>query len=324
MMLRINIPVWGIYIDTMMDVLLPSLLAPGNLAALNKQHPIAAIDVCTLPGDVERMQEHPLMRRITAIAPVQFHPLDVQRANGLHHLLSLGHAVTLDAARMQNQGCVMLAPDVVLAEKALHGLATLITDETRAVLVASVRAECCGVLEELSAYYTDDGILTVPPRDLVRILLFHPHPVTASLVVNGNLSSTWPSHLYWPVGDEGLIAHCFHMHPIYIRPGAADIQDTIDGTYVDQLSPDGKGIVYVERSDQFVSLELSALDHMANTVRHHPVEPLQVARWARHTATPGQRGHAMHRVRLLAGKPTPIRWKRVEREADRFLEQIGL
>lgn len=324
MMLRINIPVWGTYIDTMMDVLLPSLLAPGNITALHKRHPIAAIDVCTLPGDVERMQEHPLMRRIAAIAPVLFHPLDAQRASGLHHLLSLGHAVTLDAARAQNQGCVMLAPDVVLADGALGALGERITDATRAVLIASVRAECCGALEDLAAFYDDDGVLKVSARDLIRALLFHPHPVTASLVVSGALSSTWPSHLYWPVGDEGLIAHCFHMHPLYVRPSSAAIQDTLDGTYVEQLAPDGAGVVYVETSDEIALIELSRLGHMANTIRHYVVEPAQVAHWARYTATPMQRGHAAHRIRLYAGKPTRGRWKRAEEEADQFLKQIGL
>lgn len=324
MQLRINITVWGSYIGTMLEAFIPSLLAPGNLAMLHARHPIAAIDVCTLPDAIAPMRDLPLMRRLAHIAPVRFHPLERQRAPGTHQLLSAGHAVTLDVARRQQQGCVMLAPDVVLAESALAGLATLIADDTRAVLVASVRAECCGVLERLEVY-RDGETLIIPPHDLMRLMLLHPHPVTYSLLINGGeVSSTWPSHLYWYVDGEGLIAHCFHMHPLYVRPDGAGIQDTIDGSYVDRLSPDGQGIVYVEHSDQVALLELSGLRHMENTVRHQPLDVALIADWTHATATPMQRQHAARPIRLYARVPTPALWATAEQHARAFLESIGL
>ncbi len=133
---------------------------------------------------------------------------------------------------------------------------------------------------------------------------------------------TWPSHLYWPVGSEGLLARCFHLHPLLIRP-VRDVypSGTIDGDYLSHAFSDPAGGLVLTDSEELCCIEVSASSHRAGESRPGRGGPAAVAAWARDYTRPLHWSFLDHRIRFRATEDRG-NWDEVERESDRAVETI--
>lgn len=306
-----NVVVWGTYIETMQHALLPSLLAPGNLPALSQR---VQFDIACPDSDRKQITAHPAHAALCQYADVRFISLDPTAHTTIHAALSAGQAPTLADAARDQAGVLVFSPDVAISDGALRAVEGY---GAQAVLVASVRVR----LEEgLRALAAGD----FSPRTFARIILDHPHPVTQSLTVRVPFVSKWPSHLYWWVGDEGLLVRAFHLHPLYVRPDATLISDTIDGDYIERVCPNGAGVVIVDDSDVLQQIELSAPQHMRSTISPQIITRSQITAWTIKNTTATQRENARQSVRIHVGAMTPERWDAAEQRAMTFMGDIGL
>lgn len=321
--IELSVVVWGGYIETMQYNLLPSLLAPNNLPALVRMHD-ATLTIAAPAGEAQRLRMQPICERVRALLPVRFSSIPLTHPQGPHGLLAETQMGLLADAALNGVGCVMLAPDIVLADGALRTVGDEAARGTNALLVAGIRADIRTAWHALERF-RHDGVLALAPRQLMRLLLEHLHPVTRSLIINGPQASRWPSHMYWHIGDEGLLARCFHLHPLYVRPTTAATEDTIDGDYVEKTYPDGKGVRIITHTDDLALIELSETSHMAGTVYDRPPEQEGIAHWIDVIPSAFQKQHAQRSIRVVAAETLDERrWDATEKEATLFLREVGL
>ena len=315
MRIRLNITSWGRFIDPLLDTLIPSLLAPGNLPALASRHQ-CSIDLCTTVNLFEELAEHPLIGKLVEYADITLVPVDHIFHRKPHVVLTHAHRHTLKAALNEGAACMFIQPDMLFADNGLRWLSEAACDAT-AILIATPRA-IIGNVTSISERYRENDIITIQPRELIRLALDHRHPVTDSLIVNGTKASSWPSQLYWQVGNEGLIVRGFHLHPIFLVPNESALNDTIDGDYLDS----NEGIVYVTDSDDMAVIELSQPGHMHRTIINSPMWSGLVKAWADEHPTAIHKKHAGVSLRLKADFTDAQAWDAMDKRAGEFYGQV--
>ncbi len=123
--------------------------------------------------------------------------------------------------------------------------------------------------------------------------------------------------LYWRVGEEGLLAHCFHLHPILVYPRVknAPFTKTIDGDYLEAACPDPADTYIITDSDEFSAWELSDVERRVKTISR--AQPLRdVVKWIREQTTPRHRILVKSTIRIHTGPADEGAWRQTEREAD--------
>src|SRR5947209_1974296 len=74
--IKLVLPVWGYeYVRQFLEYGLPTLLAPGNVAALTKELPCEFI-ILTSTDDEEFLREHANFKRLSAICETEIRPID--------------------------------------------------------------------------------------------------------------------------------------------------------------------------------------------------------------------------------------------------------
>lgn len=300
MRIRINISAWGRHVGAMRTTLLPSLIA--NLPHLAAHHHVT-IDLCSTPHTLQELAACPAFLSLADFADIEL--IEIEPAGVRpHNMLSRCHAHSLE---QECDGCLFIQPDMVFAAGSFRWLADAIHG-ANAVLVCTPRV----IINNIPA-----GLLA-SPRQLMRIMLDNKHPVTNSLIVNGNQASSHPSHLYWQIGTDGIVARCFHMHPLFIVPRGSKIGNTIDGDYLQTYYPNAERFVYATNSDDFAAIELSPPHHMGLTVYHSPASREGIKKWMRRYTLPIHHLHAKQSIRLIADFTDEAKWEEAERAAVEF------
>lgn len=122
----------------------------------------------------------------------------------------------------------LLNADIVLAEEFIPTAVEKIEAGAKVIQVVAPR----GKRDEMG-WELDDA----RPRSslaLAKLWLANMHPSLEMHMVDGDPRGPFhPSHLYWYVGTEGIVARCFHYYPIVVcLDKAPDFRGTIDDDLV--------------------------------------------------------------------------------------------
>ena len=321
--LHFNVVVWGMtHTKVFIDIGLPSLLAPGNLPG--------AVTLCrsrfrlyTRLDDLKLMCAAPAFQRLLAMLPVDIilidNWFDSAADNAPHALMSRAHREVLQHAHTQQADTVFLPPDCVWADGSLTNLERIAARGARIVHVAGLRL----ILEEMvptlvDQWRTPDGcVLPIPPLDLTRLALSHLHPISQASFFCEYGTRMMPANLLWKVGDEGILARCFHLHPLLVKPNefSATFRKTIDDDLSIVLGEDGSRDVVVNDSNDVLVFELSSRSHRVQA-DYLKGSISEIAAWAEVGANARHRELVRTPIRLHTGTMTPEQWQLVEAEAD--------
>lgn len=247
--------VWGkTYTDIFLRCSLPSQLAEGNIPAL-RDNPHARYRIFTTEADMTAMRQNAAFRRLESLIRVDFVPLSTLAATGdardkLDRLAECHNAAIRQADR-EDASLIFLSPDFVFSTGCLaYGLRrwergdnvvyTLTPRLVRESVLAELEArELAGGSEGADGAKSSAGSGGIAPADLGEIALRHLHPIEKGYFRGASLVS-FPIHVYWPAGDEGFVAHCAYLHPLFVRPLRRGERPaiTIDADYVDRCCPD--------------------------------------------------------------------------------------
>lgn len=272
---------WGrSFTDLFLEVSLPTQLASGNLGAVHGR-PGARYDLYTTAEDEERIRFAPEFARLCETIPTYVHRIDVQADTPHWQTLTNCHKDAIGRAQAEGAALVFMTPDIVLGNGAVDSLLRWAESGIRAVMIGSVRLVKESFAREFTARYRRGGEIevAVPPRELVGVALRHLHQISTALLWPPK--TTWPSHVYWSVPNEGLIARCFHAHPMMVvtRQQALSFDSTIDGDYLEQAGIAPGEIHVVDDTDDLTLFELSP---EAYTMGPRPtaMKPSEVGMWA--------------------------------------------
>lgn len=237
------VPVWGATYTTLFtDVCLPMILTPGNLGAMDKNRDRFVI--------VTTWKDSIAIRRSRAFLQLEASlQIDILLIDGLldtsnaHSAMSKCYGMAMQLATVQPgiTNFVFLTPDSFWSDGAFSTLIDLTARGVEVVMVAGLRVEAEAVSTELRrAIDQSPSNPALTRSDLVRLILANLHQLSQAhnWLSRDRFLNVWPSHIYWiDEGNEQLVAHCFHMHPLLVRAPRrqAKIGTTIDGDFLDNL-----------------------------------------------------------------------------------------
>jgi len=324
------IVVWGEeYVDSLLRVTLPCLLAPGNLPALSNLNESRLVFLTT-SEDAERIQASPVFARVKELITPLFPDCPWLKNPIPYHLKAArGHQEAAKLAIANHGICIYLAPDFALSDGALNYLLRTAEAGTEAVMIAVPR-----VVKET---FFDDLIqrgllkpkepLALAPRELVTIALEHLHEDDQRYNWEHEYFSLNPVVCTWNVpGEKGLLIHAFHLHPIMVSMrGDKELswleRETIDGEFL-AFNIDWDKIVVECDSDHIAMFSF--------TKKHDRLQPLVPNKASiEYIGRTAMMPHVNPLHKRFFMKPIMLhtsdlndRWWKLKKETDRLAYQI--
>lgn len=275
---QIIVPVWGAdYLHVLQTFLLPSLLAPGNLPAW-PHGAQTELHLLTPAPDAAKLEHSPIIQTLRHFCPVYFDLFEpetlknwIRNQRGEVHKYNLTHVLlcqALEAAQAQSASVFPLMADMVVADGFFLFVEKLRQQGIQLLMHISPRVINSEFQALARPYFETPSCLRLSPQILARLSLQSLHPHEKACFFDAPVFTDWPSHFYLK-SEQQLIAHCFHMHPLYMfepKPLSQTAFSTIDLDYVLPYSRD-LSRVYVAQNHETAACSLS-----------HPEQDLHLSR----------------------------------------------
>lgn len=325
--IHIIIPVWGeAYTRCLLDVGLPSLLAPGNLPALRREQGNLC-HIVTTSADRATIEKSPVFDTLAAHIHVHFDDIgaDPETSDDRHKLQSHCNRVGIAAADERNAAMIFLNPDVVIADGGIKALSALLARGKRAIQVLAVRLVKEVAVPALIGKYAapDRTRLTISPRELMRLALNNLHPLSMLNMYEKADLDLSPSGLFWVAAQEGLVCRCAHLHPMLVHPRIrnAPFSTTIDDDYLRSACPDVGDEYVVADSDEFCACELSGMERAGPGLPRGQIDEC-VASWLAAAGKPQHFENLARRIFLRAERHDDQVWRDACVASDEAIHRI--
>lgn len=305
--------VWGSWhTDMMAQVMLPTLLAPGNLPALCEKFDVT-YRISTTPRDCDIISELPALRDLRTYCQVELVcATEISDPGAIHHVKWYHQAIA--DARNAGSMVALVPPDVAWSSNTFGNMARHMAAGRLATAMPYLRVVSETAIPALKAKIASDGILDIAPGDLVRFGVEHLHPLTA-VATDGGRHGRPSLEMLWRVPGEGLLLR--HM----VRELSSFDPSRLSVThfwYADQVG-DESLVHNVTDSDDMLMLSFAPLMKDIPLYLHqHKIDGFDIARSSLHPLndTPLNPYFAKHYTRLHYGRMTESVWRRTERRSD--------
>src|SRR5215467_10160644 len=186
---RIITYAWGAkYVDTLLSLTLPALLAPGNLPYVASEVPCELI-ILTQWRFFFKVNHHPAVVRIRKLCPVKLIKLDDLIVSKDKYGMTLTHALHRGFSdlgpAMTEHWQIFLNADFIIADGSLRNLMSHLSRGERIVAAPSYCANAEDVIPELRKRLdVGTSTLNLSPRELAQLVLTHRHAVIRGKTVN--------------------------------------------------------------------------------------------------------------------------------------------
>ena len=311
--------VWGPWhVAIMGQVMLPTLLAPGNLPALAKRYDVR-YRISTTHADKARIEALPVFRTLANTTAVELVvDTDEERPEPIHHV-NWYHKAIQDA-RDSGALCAFVPPDVAWSDGTFDRMGAIMAAGKLGTAMPYVRVISETCLPEMNAMTrASDGSLAIRPGELVRTGMRHLHPLTAAALADGRHGR--PSlEMLWRVPGEGLVLRHIVRELFSFDPNRIELTHL---WYAGgKVSP--RDIHVVTDSDEMFMLSFAPLLKDGPLyLQNHAVTGMDVARSSLHPLndSPLNDYFPRHRIRLHYGPVTERKWQRVEYSSDGAFKQ---
>jgi hypothetical protein len=262
------VPVWGeSHVKTFLECSLPAQLSSANIPALlERQNSLYTI--FTTHEDYIYIEASPAYRALQRAIPVSTEFIDLKRsasAGTKYKIKSDCYRRALLRGAESGAAVVALNADIVLANGFVSTVSILLAEGKRVVEVPGPRGLQKPIADVLMSRFRgpDNISISIEPAQLADLWLKNLHPQLEMHFVDGRKGDAFhPSHLYWRVGDEGVIIRGFHLYPIvvYPRESTFTFSGTIDDDLIASANFDREERHVVVDSRRLFCCELSPLD----------------------------------------------------------------
>jgi len=260
---RLIIPLWGeVYAQKLISITLPALLAPGNLPALSNAFDVEIVLV-TETRLYARIQEAQSFRLVSQRCRTKLVSLDdllteLPGDYGVVLTYALYRGFTDLGARMTQTYLLFLNADFIICDGALRHLAKLMLEGKRVIHAPSFRVVLEDVWPQLQARVNPSNlILSLAPREMVKLALAHKHLTVRARTVNQRLChQTWMDQFYWYVDEDTLIGYQWPVALVAIKPERVVSEPALvwDYAFIPEASPTAERH-FIDDSDDFFMLE---------------------------------------------------------------------
>lgn len=313
--------VWGeSYTRLFLDIALPAQLAPGNLPAF-QDNTASRYVIFTTEKDAETIRSAPVFKPLSKAINVHIEIIERARHQP-HDLMSACHKRGIEMANAADAAAFFLNPDLVFSDGSFATARRLAEAGTDVILITGIRTLKHGAMQALQSYRAHNMLL-VPPRALMQIALDHLHPLADSSWWDEGASDLIPANLYWRVSNEGIVARCFHLHPLMVYPQRKDATffGTVDDDFVPAACPDASHDYIITDSDALLVIELSNPAHVFLTgCRKGSMDDCVV--WAERFADSRHRSFFHAVICMHTGMRDREAWKQAKEKASTVADEI--
>jgi len=229
--------VWGEkYVESLLKITLPCLMAPGNLPALSNLEESRFL-IITTPEDALKIAAAPVYSSLRGAIDTQILMPQWLDDNLQYHLKAArGHMMAAELAVKNGAFCVFLAPDFILSDGSLLHLERLARQGKEAVMIPGIRLNRESLLQELAQrrLFKPGSPLQLSSRALVEIALGHVHEEDQRYNWGHPCFSRAPVVCTWNVQNEkGLLIRAFHLHPILVSMRGNRDLSSLDSNTID-------------------------------------------------------------------------------------------
>ncbi len=260
--------VWGKdYTDTYLNTVLPNHLTEGNLGCFDGKTG-CLFDLYSSAEDIPQIVAHSSFLAIKKIMPIRITEIDKLGGSNENHeynmsLMTKCHRVAMRRANEQGASFFVLPADQVYSEGSFRNAWEHALAGARVVALLGIR-----VHKELfeprfrELFRKDDNTMLAPAREMVALGLQSLHPIMNTYFVDSEEHNECPSHYFWSVGKEGLIARCLSMHPLYMNPVDKTTLPvrSMDDDYILKACPSFTDFYMVTDSDEMTAFEMTTGD----------------------------------------------------------------
>src|SRR5262245_59642790 len=215
---------WGEkYVDTMLTLTLPALLAPGNLPYVASEVPCELV-ILTQRRFFSKFNRHPAIARARRICSVRFIKLDDLIVSKDKYGMTLTYALHRGFSdlgpAMTERWQIFLNADFILADGSLRAVIGHLSRGQRIVASPSY----CTIAEEVTPELRKHldaatSTLSISHRELARLILQHRHTVIRGKTVNQtSFHMRYADQFYWSVDDTTLIGYQMPVSIVGLRP----------------------------------------------------------------------------------------------------------
>jgi hypothetical protein len=299
---------WGDkYIDELLSVSLPAVLAPNNLPTVVKLAPTEVV-LLIQQEYLDRVTGHPTILRMQRLCPVRLVGLDdlvvAKEKYGVTLTYALHRGMRAFGTNVTQTNFLFLNADFVVADGSLRNAVLALIRGERIVAAPSYCAVGDKVRTGLRQFIDrDSGALSVQPRKLAQLVLRHLHNTVKGKTLNqSNFHLAQMDQFYWRVDDDTLIGHQMPVAIVGMRPErAVDEPNTYwDHGLISEFCPHAKPYLLGD-SDDFLMVELRDRRVAFDQIVAGPLDCREVARRMIGWVTPYQRAFAELPLTLHAG-----------------------
>ncbi len=313
--------IWGrSYANLFTNVSLASRLSQHNLPSMPNNATSKTV-IVTTDEDRVHIVGSSLFKRLEKLMEVVFLPLE-KSTQGKYDLMSAGHRRGIEYAGGRGY-CVFFAPDAIVADGSIPRLYQLALSGRQIVAGFGPCINQAAVLNELAIDPAADTgrLLTLPPRELVKIVLRHLHPNLSRQNVQSRQYPRQPNACLWdaPRGD-GILARVLNMHPYLFdarlaTPSLDLFNATLDWWVIPRALRDPNSYYVITDSDEFLVCGLLPEETGAQTAAGEKFDPAFLARYLVATGCPYfNRNNFLYGVKLHAGEMDES-WARLDQDS---------
>ena len=260
---RIITYAWGKrYVDTLLTLTLPALLAPGNLPYVASQVPCELV-ILTQRRFFSKFNRHPAIARVRSICPVRFVKLDdlivSKDKYGMTLTYALHRAFSDLGPAMTEHWQIFLNADFILANGSLRTLIGHLSRGQRIVAAPSYCSIASDVIPELYGHLdASTSTLSISNRELAALVLRHRHTVIRGKTVNQtSFHMRYIDQFYWFVDEATLTGYQMPVSIVGLRPERylPEPNTYWDFGLIWEYCPQAE-VCVIGDSDEFMMLEL--------------------------------------------------------------------
>jgi hypothetical protein len=203
---------------------------------------------------------------------------------------------------------IFLTPDCLWADGSFRNMDVLQRRGKRAIMIVGLRACRPEVVAKIKSQHMDAAgtTATIPARDLVSLALQHLHPLSIAHICNG-YGNRSIGHYYWELNGKGLLARCFHIHPLMVRPlvPGSRVVGTLDHDFVRLACPDYADVHVVVDSDEICGIELSERNHLSHMISPNNINDEALFDWIHEWTNHYHRCFVRERILFRTYEPPP-------------------
>ena len=319
---------WGKkYIDELVSLTLPAILAPNNLPEL-AAHFACELVIVTEEAWFERLRQHWVYARLQQYCSIELRPIDdlVNQADayGLTLTYALFRGFEELGPAMVDRQLIFFNADFILADGALRSVGEKIRAGERLILAPSYCVVSEKVMPWLSSRIDDErGYLAVSPREMAAAALRNRHNTIRGKTVNQRAFSVeWMDQFYWLVDEQTLIGHQLPFAVVSMRPERVltDMCTFWDYGIISEACPTTPRCVLAD-SDDFLMIELRTADTARDQLRLGWPEPKEIAGRLKQFVTKDPIELARYTLMLHSGD-LPAELDDAKAKLDRFVASV--